>query len=147
MHVICLGVTRTLLKALAIKKGENYSMCSWQISNIPAQLENLKKETPKEFSRKPTSLFDLERWKATELSQFLLYFGPCILKSILSKERYIHFLKLSVATRILLQEESNENKYDFAQHLLKDFVEDITKLYDQSFLTCNFHHLLHIHTR
>ncbi|KAI8115911.1 hypothetical protein CVS40_11942 [Lucilia cuprina] len=86
IHIICLGVKRTLLKAWARKKGEMFSLNSWHISNISTQLISLKNCVPIEFSRKPRSLDDLERWKATELRQFLLYYGPLILRPILSKE-------------------------------------------------------------
>ncbi|XP_036340755.1 uncharacterized protein LOC118750128 [Rhagoletis pomonella] len=100
MHIICLGVTRTLLKAWIQKKGVHFSLTSWQITDLSSKLINLKNCIPHEFMRKPRSLDDLKRWKATELRQFLLYYGPFLVHSVLSEERYLNFMKLSIATRI-----------------------------------------------
>ncbi|XP_073841375.1 uncharacterized protein [Musca autumnalis] len=144
MHLICLGVVKTLLKCWARVKGENYSLPSWNIAKISEKLLVLKTCVPSDFARKPRSIDDLERWKATEFRQFLLYSGPCVLKGIVSEERYTHFMNLSVATRILLDERTNHADKDFAQHLLVSFVNRISALYDKSLLSYNFHNLIHI---
>ena len=58
---------------------------------------------PSEFSRQPRSLKDLDRWKATEFRQFLLYTGPIVLQDIISDNVYEHFLALSMTLTILQQ--------------------------------------------
>jgi len=143
MHIVCLGVVRTLLKSWVKKKGEQYSLTSWKIGELSSELKNLKKSCPYEFSRKSRSLDELDRFKATELRQFLLYYGPFVLKPILSEKRYEHFLNLSLAIRI----NSNCSLADIkmAQNLLIGFVIELSSLYDPCFMTCNFHYLLHIH--
>lgn len=145
MHVVCLGVMRTLLKAWVKVRGENYSLTSSHINKMSESLNILGSSIPYEFCRKPRSLKELDRWKATELRQFLLYTGPFVLKNILTAERYHHFLKLSVAIRILLDEEDCKKNILFARNLLANFVKDVPVLYDVSYLTCNFHNLLHLH--
>ncbi|XP_075147430.1 uncharacterized protein LOC142221570 [Haematobia irritans] len=145
MHVICLGVMRTLLNAWVKKKGEDYSLMSWKCETISKELCFNSNNVTKEFQRKPRSLRDLERWKATELRQFLLYTGPFILRNVLSSERYNHFLKLSLALRILLDCNDCRKNNKCAEKLLKSFVNEIPLLYESSFLTYNFHALLHIH--
>jgi hypothetical protein len=57
---------------------------------------------PQEFARKPRTLAEFERWKATEYRTFLLYTGPICLQTSLPSELYSNFLLLSVAVTILL---------------------------------------------
>ena len=78
-----------------------------QISAHPVQesikwLFNLQHFVPKLFARKPRNPYKVARWKATEYSQFLLYTGKIILKSILPQTVYNHFLVVSVASYILV---------------------------------------------
>lgn len=67
-----------------------------------------------------------------------------MLKYVLEPQFYEHFLKLSLATRILLDSEDCINKNELAKSLLCSFVEETQNLYNVSMLTCNFHYLLHI---
>lgn len=145
MHVVCLGVTRTLLNAWVKKKGDQFSLTSWKVEMLSNSLVNIRACIPSEFNRKPRALKDLDSFKATELRQFLLYTGPYLLKQILTPERYHHFLNLSVAIRILLDDKNCIVNNKCAENLLHNFVQKVPELYDLSFLTCNFHCLLHIH--
>lgn len=54
----------------------------------------MSKYITKEFVRKPRDMTDVDRWKGTELRQFLLYTGPIVLLDILPTHMYIHFLTL-----------------------------------------------------
>ncbi|KAM0735783.1 hypothetical protein ACS0PU_009744 [Formica fusca] len=105
MHNVCLGVVRKML-------------CLWvgisRSANIKVKLHNrfknlmsdhlisLRPFVTVEFNRKPRSLLELQRWKATEFRTFLIYFGPLILKDILDLAVYEHFLLLNCAITILL---------------------------------------------
>ena len=82
MHLVCLGVTRRLL--LFWRKGPLHCVIA------------------KEFARKPRSLCEIDRWKATELRQFLLYTGPVVLRGYVSDAVYSNFLLLHVAISILV---------------------------------------------
>lgn len=144
MHVVCLSVMRTLLSAWVEKRSKEYSLVTCKCDTISKEMCH-NRNNIKEFQRKPRSLKDLERWKVTELRQFLLYTGPFILKNVLSPERYSHFLKLSLALRILLDNIDNKQNNKCAEMLLKSFVNEIPSLYESCFLTYNFHSLLHIH--
>lgn len=91
---------------------------------------------PSEFARQPRSLEELERWKATEFRQFLLYTGPVVLRKIVSKKKYEHFLTLTVGISILL--DSNENKRnsyrEYARELLEYFVRESKNIYSEIFV-------------
>ena len=70
---------------------------------------------PSEFARQPRSLNEVERWKATEFRQFLLYTGMVVLKQFLSKDMYSHFLTLCVGISILL-ETDNETRQEYLNY-------------------------------
>jgi len=101
---------------------------------------------PAEFPRKSRELFIVLRWKGTEFRLFMLYVDLVVLKNILSKQKYFHFLEFHCAMRILLNQ--NLCKYQifrqFAKDILKHFVQSIEILYDKNFITHNFHNNIHI---
>ena len=89
---------------------------------------------------------EFDRWKATELRQFLLYTGPVVLKYVLPPRLYKHFLTLSIAMSILLmQDDAKRVLYvDYAAKLLHHFVFNCEILYGETFLVYNVHSLLHL---
>jgi len=106
MHCVLLGVMKKMLMLwkgsgeigrVGVNKQKLPSNLVKQISN---RLILLKKYIPSDFSRKPRSLDELSRWKATELRQFLLYTGPVVLYSLVSKKMYYNFLYLNIAMTI-----------------------------------------------
>jgi hypothetical protein len=81
MHLVCLGVVRRMLNFW--KKGDKIiRFGSRQIMEISDQLVALRNFISSKFARRPRSLMELDRWKATELRQFLLYTGPVVLKNV-----------------------------------------------------------------
>jgi len=106
-------------------------------------LINQAKNIPVEFNRKPRSLLEAKRWKATEFRQFLLYTGPVVLKKILNNDRYINFLSLHVAITILA---SSKYSYfiDYASDLFLYFVNTFKILYGAKNISHNVRNLLHL---
>lgn len=94
--------------------------------------------------RKTRSLDDVKRWKATEFRFFLLYCGPVILKNILSREKYYHFMSLHIAIRILASADYYLKYLDYAQSLLEYFVKQFIVLYGVEYISHNVHGLIHI---
>ncbi len=118
----------------------NVRLDSRNVKLISTEMLKLSKQCPSEFSRHPRSLQDVDKWKATEFRQFLYYFGPAILKGILPKTVYDHFLILHVAITIL-----SSKRYitflSYAEQLLKTFVAQSEKLYGIIFISYNVNSL------
>jgi len=74
---------------------------------------------------------------------FILYIEPFVLKNILTKKKYIHFLEFHFAMRILLSLNlCKEQEFrEFAKALLKHFVQLTAISYDKNFITHNFYNV------
>ena len=144
MHLVLLGVMRRLLtlwtKEFPIK------LCRSAISRINEEMEASRKFIPSEFARKPRSLDYACKWKATELRLFLLYVGPIVLKGIIPRDYFHHFMLLSSAIRILCSEDclSDDNLFDYAKKLLRKFVETWQSTYPDTSIVYNVHSLIHL---
>ena len=91
MHLVCLRVVRNILNYL--KKGPVGKISALQLREISDRVIMLNGKMPSEYARQARSLQELDRWKATEFRQFLLYTGPVDLKriGIVSTELFQHF--------------------------------------------------------
>lgn len=143
MHLVCLGVMRKLLNIWLNKGSTDIRLPSWKIKKITTSLLQLKKCVTNDFARKPRGIEEVARWKATEFRQFLLYSGPVILKNILSKDCYQHFLTLSISIRIMLSLD-HSNYLHYANQLLHYFVKYFQELYGSHLISHNVHGLLHL---
>ncbi|XP_070191797.1 uncharacterized protein [Littorina saxatilis] len=145
MHMVCLGVTRRLLLCWVkspVSKG--LRLGSRGIAMISERLVLYKNFIPREFSRQCRPLADLERWKATEFRQFLLYSGVVALKGELPDKLYRHFLLLFVAIFCLASPTLYTTHAMYAKDLLIYFVAEAGRLYGQDFLVYNVHGLVHL---
>ena len=143
MHLVYLGVMRRLLMTwlrgpLSVRLGTHSS------SEISRFLLVLSPHIPTDFCRRPRSLLDIDRWKATEFRLFLLYCGPVVLKAILKEPLYKHFLLLFVACRILSSQQLNLQFNNYAGSLLESFVQGVVELYGKTAVVYNIHGLLHL---
>ena len=143
MHLVCLGVVRRLISLwvdgpLQVRMPHNVRV------SISEHLESLQHYTPVDFARKPRSLFERSRWKATECRLFLLYTGPLVLKDNLPSELYQNFMLLSSAIRILAHPCLCYEFADFAKTLLVQFVEHFAELYGSDQVVYNIHNLVHL---
>ena len=114
------------------------------ISSISDHLLQLKSSTPSEFIRKPRSLSEVKRWKATEYTDFLLYTGPIVLLGKLPSALYKNFMLLSIAIRILLHDTMCKTYNQYAKELLHNFVEHFAKIYGSDMVVYNVHNLIHL---
>lgn len=148
MHLVNLGVMRRMLYYY---KGTyarifNGRLSTPYLKEISRLLANLNGKLPSDFVRQTRSLEDVNRWKATELRTFLLYVGIVVLKDILNPQMYKHFLSLSLAIRMLCEENNVIRKtyLSHAQKLLEYFVSNAHEHFGETFCVYNVHCLLHI---
>lgn len=143
MHLVCLGVMKRLLwlwtkGPLFCRQGRIFT------TGISELLENLRSYMPHEFLRKGRSLNEVDRWKATEFRQFLLYTGPVVLKSFLPIQFYKHFMLLFVAIYCLSSPFFSAAYCNYAHQLLVAFVSQISELYGDDQYVYNVHGLIHL---
>ena len=93
-------------------------------------VNNLRFSVPSEFSRKPKGIEELDRWKACELRQFVLYTGLVCLHGLVSNEVYSNFMLLSVAVYILL--------------CRKFCIRPYGRMYGPEFVSYNVHSTVHL---
>ena len=110
------------------------------------KLEEITGLFPSEFVWQPHGFAEVKRWKSTELWEFLLYSRCVVLKHILTHGYYKHFLMLSLAMRILLEENENVHSHypTCARDLLCCLVARCLELHENTFTVYNVHILLHL---
>lgn len=144
MHSVCLGVMRKLLNTW-ISGHLSVRLCSRLINDISDRLIHCARFIPVEFNRKPRSLRDIARFKATEYRMFLLYLGPVVLKNILPKSLYENFLLFHCSITILCSYKYlSDIGVDLAHELLIMFIKHSKAIYGLEFLVYNVHMLCHI---
>jgi len=143
MHLLFLGEVKKVVLLWCHGKC-HAKLSSQQKSIISTLLEELKCNIPFEFNRKPRSLLESKRWKATEYRTFLLYTGPLVLKSVLNRNKYLNFITLHVAITILSSLKYIEQYLDYAKLLLQYYVETFIILYGKENASHNTHNLLHL---
>ena len=143
MHLVCLGVMKRLI-LLWMKGPLICRLGSRVITEISDHLLSLKDNIPCEFSRKPRSLAEIDRWKATEFRQFLLYTGPVVLLKTIHDNMYDNFVVLSAALHILLNASLCQTYSEYAHSLLVAFVTHFCQMYGNDMAVYNVHGLVHL---
>jgi len=111
MHLVCIGIMKKLIQLWMNKGPLNVRIPSSVVKIMSDQLVSFKKNVPFDFSRKPRSLNELPRFKATELRQILLYTGQVIFKDNINSNCYMHFMALNLAMTILLSDNMKKSTY------------------------------------
>lgn len=143
MHLVCLGVTKKLLQ-FWIKGKADVRIPKQKLEEVQEHFIYMKSFIVYEFARTPRSLFEVDRYKATEFRQILLYTGLVLFKNILPPAQYNHFLSLSCAIRILCTKQLCEEQNHYAKSLLHYFVEMHSSLYGLQYMSYNIHNLIHL---
>ena len=143
MHLVCLGVVRRLI-GFWTKGPLKFRQGRQTVMNISQHLIGLQPYMPTEFVRKPRGLNEVDRWKATEFRQFLIYYGPVVLKGRLPVKLYQNFVCLTTAIYMLLSPVLVSDYCDYAKQLLLFFVQSFEQIYGSEFIVYNVHGLIHI---
>jgi hypothetical protein len=111
---------------------------------LSSRLVELAKFIPCEFARNPRSITEVDRRKATEFRQFLLYTGIVVLPRVLSDAVLKHFTLLFVGIMLLISPHFCQKYAKYAQLLLVSFVEETISLYGEDFIVYNIHSLINL---
>lgn len=142
MHLVFLGVVRKLLN-LWLKGPLHVRIGSQKKQAVSDNLLSIAKFMPSEFNRKPRSLDDLDRFKATEFRSFLLYTGPIALLDIIDINVYRNFLLLSAAINLLSRSDI-DGSVECARRYLHAFIEHFCQVYGRRHVVYNVHNLSHL---
>ncbi|KAE8744268.1 hypothetical protein FOCC_FOCC009083 [Frankliniella occidentalis] len=142
MHLVT-GVVKKLLMLHFSPEchGKEFSL-RLVMAALDAKLKNIK--APKFIHRKPESLEDYHRWKASQLMCWLLYYSIPIYKNNMPLEYYYHYLKFVAAISLLGADTVSTQNILKAERLLKEFVRDFEGLYHLKYCSINIHLLLHL---
>ncbi|KAG8238628.1 hypothetical protein J437_LFUL018233 [Ladona fulva] len=144
MHLVCLGVMRKILYSLMKSSNYKVPLSATILDQLSVRIVNLRPYIPSEFGRKPRSLQELLRWKATEFRQILLYTISLVFPKFLSCDAYNHFISLHYAIRILSSRLYACQQLQYAKSLHKYFVSNFPLVYSLTSLSYNVHGLLHL---
>lgn len=143
-YLVCEGVMKRMIK-LWTSGRLDYRLNNKALRKISAELLLISKSCPKEFRHKPKTMDEIDDWTNYDWRQFLLYYGPAVLKHRLSPKYYKHFLYLHLGMRISCSlTDYKECGAFIAGQLLNYFVSDFARLYSADLLDYNIHNMLHI---
>jgi hypothetical protein len=145
MHIILLGIMKKLLKSwLQIVP---FKLSTGQKANVELTINSIKTYIPCEFNRKPRSLSEMDRYKATEFRLILLYTGVAYFKDVLKENMFKNFLLLMYIVRTLCNPNAVADS-DILTHIEKlclIYVKQFKKFYGNKFaLSLNIHVLIHV---
>ncbi|KAM7286796.1 uncharacterized protein ISCGN_003897 [Ixodes scapularis] len=143
MHLICLGVVRKLV-LLWLKGDKTYRIGSASRDSVSGANIEMRHYVPSDMSRKPRSLSDIDRWKASEFRLLVLYTGPAVLRSRIPKPLMDNFMTLHCAVTILCSPLLCREHLGYAERLLRHFVETYITLYGRHAVSHNVHGLIHV---
>lgn len=115
-----------------------------EIDRLDARLSLFNCGFTSDFQRKPSSVKEVNSWKATELRYFLLYAGAFVLKGVVNQEKYDHFILFHCGISILLAPNLNSATVNYARTLLRQFVYKFAIIYGRQCLIFNLHCVIHL---
>lgn len=145
MHLLYAGVTNRILSWFVTDTVNfKFKLLSTQIDVINNKLEIAALSLPSEFNRPVKDIRQHKQFKCHQHRSFLLYLSIVVLKNVLPKFQYEHFLLLFVGIRILSDENQFKLNNSVAKSMLKDYVEILGSNFGKFRLIFSFHMLIHL---
>lgn len=144
MHLGCLGIFKKMLQDFWLEGNLTTKLGQNDKCQLSQNLIELQSQIPEEFQRTTRSVQDIAKWKGTEYRLFGLYIGPIVLKPILQKKYYKHFLLLHASLRILCSDDVAMKYNRQAKAYLESFVLLTKQYYGAQNVVMNFHSLIHL---
>ncbi|KAJ8676604.1 hypothetical protein QAD02_012391 [Eretmocerus hayati] len=146
MHLGPLGITKKLLQSWTTSDSgwKGVKLSKQDIDLISERMKHLSNLVPSEFQRSTRSLGIFPKWNATEYRFFQLYCAMFVLKSILPKNLYMHFMLFSVASRILSSDELISKYLPQAEVYMNNCSRLFPTLYGEDSQALNPHTLSHV---
>ncbi|GBM05749.1 hypothetical protein AVEN_234201-1 [Araneus ventricosus] len=141
MHAVLLGVVRQIMSLWIQTSSNDFSINQKSLRVLNHRILNIK--FPQETTRKLRSTNEVLFWKASEFRIFL-FVSPIILKNLISKNVYNHWLLLVHGISLLLGNEVTTNDLEEAEFALQKFVYGVKDIYGIQEQTYNIHLLLHL---
>ena len=142
MHCLWLGIVVQFRKLWETCTDKPY-----YIQNMAVKIDNIlcHIKPPEEILRIPRSMemFGSD-WKASENRNFCLFYSPVILKDLLPKKYYNHWLLFVNGCKLLFKKPVTDDNIRAAQNLFDNFIYDIPELYGVEHVSYNIHILQHI---
>lgn len=148
VHGAFLGVTKHIVEIWIGKKSitsppyKDYKIKTMaQRQLLSNRIMSLKPTS--NFCRKPRSILEVGKYKASELMHCLFYYLRYSLVGLLPTKIIKNFEKFSAAIYILSKKEISLSEIESARKLLIQFVGEFQAIYGEGAITMNIHALLH----
>ena len=143
MHSVLLGVVRqfAFLWFDSTSNDKPYYL-GRRIIQIDTAL--LATKPPSNIKRLPRSILSRKYWKASEWRNFLLFYSPIFLRSLLPKDYFRHWILLVYSIFQLMIIPVTMSSISSAELALYKFVQMVQQLYGIEHVTYNVHLLTHL---
>lgn len=142
-HLVWHGVFRRLLMTWMQWNGP-WKLSTSSKKNISNNLNFLKDFCPSDFCRPPRSINDWKMYKGTEERRLCLYDELLVFRDKLHENVYRNYLLLQAALYILSSPVHVNVLNDFANELLRIFIQHCINLYGKRFVVYNVHSLCYL---
>jgi len=140
MHCILLGIVKQFLNLWLTSTNEPFFITDYKLIDEII----LTACPPDEIRRVLRSLDHRLIWKASEFRVWLLFYSPIVLKHLLPRKYYKHWLILVKGMHMLLKKNISRKDIEIVRKLFFKFVSQVQLLYGEDQVSYNVHLLQHI---